>query len=109
MLNEHQNTCRMLFPIKSYGETITISISNQYRRRETVQNNGNSEQFHYDLISTFRLIYSHHQDNYECYGKITKTYTLQSRCYMSVNTTQLNMMISSLEALVPWLSMGFCL
>ena len=27
-----------------------------------VQNNGNSEYFHYDLISTFRLIYSHHQD-----------------------------------------------
>ena len=26
----------------------------------------------YDLISTFRLVYSHHPDNYECYGKITK-------------------------------------
>ena len=39
---------------------------------------------------------------------LQKLYTLQSRCYMSVNTTQLNM-ISSLEALVPWLSMGFCL
>ena len=40
--------------------------------------------------------------------KLQKLYTLQSRCYMSINTIQLNM-ISSLEALVPWLSMGFCL
>ena len=40
--------------------------------------------------------------------KLQKLYTLQSRCYMSVNRTQLNM-ISSLKALVPWLSMGFCL
>ena len=40
--------------------------------------------------------------------KLQKLYTLQSRYYMFVNTTRLNM-ISSLEALVPWLSMGFCL
>ena len=37
--------------------------------------------------------------------KLQKLYTLQSRCYMSVNTTQLKI-ISSLGALVPWLSMG---
>ena len=58
--------------------------------RSVVQNNGNSQYFQYHLISTFRLLYRHHQDTCECCSKITKTIYITNKGSVLSLSTQLN-------------------
>ena len=68
----------------------------------TVQNNGNSVWFNIN-VSTNIQSSSEYLMNTIWY--VRKLYTLQNRCYMSVNTTQLNV----ISSLAPRLSVGLCL